>query len=458
MRTLSLPSILLSLALVACSSGSSNSNAGVAPDDQAAVLVVVETRAGSDALVQFQLAGATLEGPAGDQTPNLLPESTILTVGDPTGEPSGLRLRAAPTGEYTALHLVFVPGSGIAIAPDGSSQAVAGPTDLRIPITSGLQHNQQNGSWLVIGHDSIPLSNPALPLTWNPVMTGRLDGASIQLRELRFPIANANSVAATATTVGNASLEVDCSAACVYEDDSGQPYPSRSAFLTDLSLDDDLSADGDLRRDGRLETTRLRRSRRSDQPRLIGSILAIDAATSSFTMQVVATRSNGNQVQLATPETAIIRAGNAIIEAASSTTTSFSSLAAGQMVKVKWFNRSLSAGTPEYTAREVELLNSSNTSIQPEWEARVQSIGLNNQVIVIVPRSNDPIIIHGVSVPQAEVVVSNTTSIERRQNQGGTDFPITLAEIQAGVDRIWIRGTAIGSAMIAATRIRVRQD
>ena len=85
MRTLSLPSILLSLALVACSSGSSNSNAGVAPDDQAAVLVVVETRAGSDALVQFQLAGATLEGPAGDQTPNLLPESTILTVGDPTG-------------------------------------------------------------------------------------------------------------------------------------------------------------------------------------------------------------------------------------------------------------------------------------------------------------------------------------------------------------------------------------
>tara|TARA_R110002111_G_scaffold105295_3_gene163284 strand:- start:496 stop:1899 length:1404 start_codon:yes stop_codon:yes gene_type:complete len=467
MRKLSLPGVLISLSLAACSGGSSTSNASAAPNALAEVLVVVETRAGSDALVQFQLAGATLEGPAGQQTDNLLPASTVLTVGDPTGEPFGLRLNPTPSGNYIALHLILVPDSGIVISPDGTSQSVTSPIDVRIPISEGLQHDQQSASWLVVGHDSAPLSSVLLggqpgSLIWTPTMTGRLDGANVQLGELRFPVSNQNAIAATAATIGDATIELGTSPACIFEDETATPYASQAAFVAALSIDDDLVATGDLHRNGRIEATRIRRSSGSNEVRLIGTILSIDAATSSFTMQVMATRQNGNQVQLATPETAIIRAANAIIELSSSTQASFATLMAGQSVKVKWLSKSLSQspsnGTPQYIAREVELLSGSNTAIHPEWEARVQSVDLANQVIVVVPRNNDLILINGVSVNQAEVLVSNTTMIERRENQGGSNSSITLAQIQPGTDRIWIRGTVVGSALISATRVRVRED
>ncbi len=458
MRTFSTLSLSLMLSIAACSGGSSTTLSNAVPIDRGAVLVVVETRAGSDAFVQFQLAGATLEDAAGTQTANLLPESTMLTVGDATGEPAGLRLNPAPAGDYAALVLVLVPNSGIAIAPDGSSQAVTSPVDVRVPIAGGLQHDPQSASWLVIAHDAVPLSGPPGALSWNPSMSGRLDGASLRLDELRFPVVNQNLLAATATTIGNASVDLACSSTCIYEDEGGIAYASRAAFLTSLSIDDDLLVDGDLRRDGRMDATRIRRTSRNDQPRLVGNILSIDAATNSFEMLVVATRRNGNQVYLVTPELAVIRAQNAIIEAANSSTTNFSSLMVAQLVKVKWWAKSTSNGVPEYIAREVELLGSSNTQIHPEWEALVQSVDVTNQVIVIVPRNNDPIVIQGVSVPQAEVLVSNTTSFERRENHGGSNFAITLAQIQPGTDRIWIRGTVVGPTVIEATRVRVRED
>lgn len=458
MRTFSISGILISLSLAACGGGSGNSNATATPNAPAAVLVVVDTRASSNNLVQFQLAGATLEGSAGQQTANLLPASTLLTVGDPTGEPFGLRLDSTPSGNYTALHLILVPDSGIVIAPDGTSEPVASAIDIRIPIAEGLQHDQQSPSWLVVGHDSVPLSGPPGSLVWAPTLKGRVDGSNVQLRELRLPVANQSSIAATAATIGDATVELGASPTCIFENETGIPYASQAAFVAELSIEDDLIAEGDLRRNGRMEATRIRRSSRNNQPRLIGTILSVDASTTSFTMQVVATRQNGNQVQLATPETAIIRAANAIIEESSNQPTNFATLMVGQVVKVKWLSKSLNNGTPEYIAREVELLSGSNTMIHPEWEARVQSVDLVNQVIVIVPRNNDPILINGVSVAQAEVLVSNTTTIERRGNQGAANTWITLAQIQPGTDRIWIRGSVVGSAMIAATRVRVRED
>lgn len=458
MQTRFLSGILVTLSLAACSGGSSSSNATAAPDNPAEVVVLVETRAGSDDLVQFQLAGATLEDRTGAQTVNLLAASTMVTVGDPTGEPYGLRLNAPPSGDYAALHLVLVPNSGIVIAPDGTSQAVTSPVDVRIPIADGLQHSQQSASWLVVGHDTAPLSGAPDALTWNPTMTARRDGAIVQLAELRFPVKGEDSIAATAASVDLATIELAASPSCIFENESGLAYSSQAAFLAALSMDDDLIVGGDLRRSGRIEANRMRRSSGSDQARLIGTILTTDAATASFTMEIVATRQNGDQVQLATPETATIRTTSAIIEDSSRTPTNFASLISGQMVKVKWFSKSVTNGTAEYTAREVELLSSNNTSIQPEWEAMVQSVDLVNQVIVIVPRNDDLIWINGTSVSQADVLVSNNTTIERRANQGGANSLINLDQIQPNTDRIWIRGSVVGTALIAATRLRVRTD
>ncbi|MFT4511331.1 MAG: hypothetical protein ACI91B_000006 [Planctomycetota bacterium] len=459
MRTLPTLATLLSLLLAACGSGGSNNSTNNTTTNQpSSVIVVIETRAGSEDFVQIQLAGATLEDATGRLTGNLVAESRLITVGDPTGEPSGLRLGPAPSGSYTALHLVMVPNSGLAVAPDGSSQPVANPIDVRIPITDGLQHTAGAPSWLVVGHDTIPLGGQPMALSWNPTMTARLDGANLRLSELAFPVVNGGVIAATATTVDNASVELACSSSCIYEDSNATAYASQAEFFANLSIDDDLVADGDLRRSGRIEATRLRRRSRSNQPRLIGSIQSIDASTNSFEMLVVARRQNGNQTTLAIPEAAVIRAQSAKIEESSGTLTTFASLTIGQIVKVKWLSQSANNGVAEYVAQEVEISSSNSSSIQPEWEARVLSVDTANQVIVIVPRNNDPIVIQGVSVPQAEVLINSATLIERRQNQGGGRTTITLAEIQPGTDRIWIRGTAVGATIIEATRVRVRED
>ncbi|MGK0518783.1 MAG: hypothetical protein ACJAUC_001476 [Planctomycetota bacterium] len=460
MRTLPILTALLSLLLAACGGGggSNNPTNNTTANEPSSVIVVIETQAGSEDFVQMHLAGASLEDAAGGLTDNLVAASRIITVGDPTGEPSGLRLGPAASGSYVALHLVMVPNSGIAIAPNGNSQPVANPIDVRIPITGGLQHTALAASWLVIGHDTIPLAGPPSARSWNPTMTARLDGSNLRLSELVFPVVNAGLLAATATTVDNASVELACSSSCIYEDATGTVYASQAEFFANLSIDDDLVADGDLRRSGRIEATRLRRSSRSDQPRLIGSVLSIDPSTNSFEMLVVATRQNGNQTTLATPETAVIRAQGARVEASSGTLTTFTSLTVGQFVKVKWLSQSANNGVTEYVAQEVEISSSNNISIQPEWEARVLSVDPANQVIVIAPRNNDPIVIQGASVAQAAVLITSTTLIERRQNQGGGSTIITLAEVQPGTDRIWIRGTAIGATTIEATRVRVRED
>lgn len=450
--------MLLCLFLTACSGGSDNRNATVATSDAGTLHVVVETAAGSDRFVQFQLAGVTLEGLAGAATDNLLPSTRMLTVGDPTGEPVSLSLPATPPGEYAALRLVLVPGSGYAIAPDGTQQTVVGPIQVRIPIAGGLRHGLTSPKWLVVGHDAEPLTEAQGITTWEPVMSGRLDGANVRLTELMFPVVSGASVTATATAFDNASVELEASPACTYTNESGQSYATGAGFLQALSIDDELVCEGDLYRDGRVLMTSIRRSQGSDQPRLIGTVLSLDPATDSFEMEVLATRRRGVQINLAVPETARIRAENAFFENELGAATTFASLQVGNFVKVKWLTRDTTGAIPTYLAREVELLGNSNSQLHPEWEGRVQSVDLANQVIVIVPRNNDPILIQGVAVPQAEVLVSSTTPIERRGNNGENNSSITLSQVQPLTDRIWVRGTVSGPALIEATRVRVRQD
>lgn len=466
MRTLSkglalrdLLALPLALLLAACSGGSGSTGAGQpSPTTAGSVVVVVDTRASSDQYVQVQVAAAALESESGAVTDNLLPESIMLTVGDPAGEPAGLRLAQVPTGSYRAIRLLLVPDSATALALDGTTSPVGNPVDLRIPITEDLQHSAQLASWLIIGHDTPPLSDQGSTLQWNPVMSARLDGTSVQMRELALPVVQGTQLMATASALEDASLELDGAPDCIYEDEDGTPFSSQQAFFQSLSLDDTLVAHGDLRRDGSLAASRIRRSGRSDRPRLLGTILNIDPVTETFEMRIVATRRSGNQTTLPVPEIATIRAQTARIEASDGLPTTFAALVVDQLVKVKWLSRSTASGQIEYVAEEVEISSIHNSAIEPEWEARVLSVDPATQTIVIVPRNNEPIIIQGASVPQADVLVDGSTVIERKSNQGGGSFPISLSEIQPGTDRIWVRGIAVAATIIEANRIRVRED
>jgi hypothetical protein len=65
-------------------------------------------------------------------------------------------------------------------------------------------------------------------------------------------------------------------------------------------------------------------------------------------------------------------------------------------------------------------------------------------------------------VAEAIVLVGPETSIERKGPNGGPNQvetgPITLAEVQPGVDRIWWRGEVVGPATVAGDRVRVREE
>ena len=173
--------VAVSILLAGCSgSGGDVSTSSVATSDAGSLTVIVDTRADEDAWVQFQVAGVTLERADGLQTANLLRESQILTVGDPSGEPAGLRFAWAPVGRYEAMHLMLVPGSGVALDAAGNSLMVTSPLDIRIPITDGFEHSPTSASWLLVGHDVAPLTILGAAATWFPRMSARLEGAQVQ--------------------------------------------------------------------------------------------------------------------------------------------------------------------------------------------------------------------------------------------------------------------------------------
>ena len=73
------------LYLASCSGSSGGSAASSAPNTTGAVLVVVDTATGSDAMVQFQVEAAVLEYVDGSTTPNLLGNPHLVTLADPSG-------------------------------------------------------------------------------------------------------------------------------------------------------------------------------------------------------------------------------------------------------------------------------------------------------------------------------------------------------------------------------------
>ena len=105
--------LLLLFASTSCGGGGGAPAAGAAVTGR--VMVIVDTRAGDEALVQFEVAGATLERADGTQTNNLLAAPAVVTFGDPSAAPAGLPLGQAPAGDYVGMHLVLTPSTGVAV-------------------------------------------------------------------------------------------------------------------------------------------------------------------------------------------------------------------------------------------------------------------------------------------------------------------------------------------------------
>ncbi|MFT4513931.1 MAG: hypothetical protein ACI89X_002366 [Planctomycetota bacterium] len=450
-----LPVLLL---LAACGSGSGGGAAtSTAASEPGSVTVLLDTRAGSDSWVQFQLAGATLEGPGGLQTDNLLREARILTVADPSGEVTGLRLRVAPTANYEALHLVFVPGTGVGRDAAGDSFTVTGPIDVRVPIMDGLQHDATTASWLVIGYDNAALTIQGTNATWSPEMSGRPDGTEVTLDPLAYPVVRGRELTVTATMADDSVLTIRESMQSGYRNEEGIAYPTREAFLDELTLDDDVCVLGRITRKGHLDADTICRKPRYAQSRFIGRVLEIGANGDRFRFRVQAVNPRGAGPLLEAPVEVWIVTSGARIEASNGNSLAFAELAVGRLVKVKW--RSFEVGPGGmliYSATSVEVPGGDSARPHPQWQARVTSVDVANHSFVIEPRNGKPIRIGGESVTQATVLVGANTKIERRA-PGGRQM-ISLSQIQPAIDRVWIRGRATGPATIEASRVRVREE
>jgi hypothetical protein len=450
------------LLLCSCSGDGSPSTPSVNPANERGTLsVIIDTRSGDDAWVQFQLAGAMLEYPGGLRTENLLKEARILTVGDPSGESIGFDLGVAPTAEYSALHLIFTPGTGIVREASGVTRSVTGPTDVRVPIADGLLHERSSVTWLVIGHDAAPLDLQGTVSAWNPQMSARPDQAEVSLGGLAYPQVQATELLATATTVENSVISIDESGQCIYRDEDGTQLPSQSTFYGAVTVQDDLSVRGYLSRRGHLDAIELSRKPSYDEPRLIGRILSIDENNRRFEMRVQAVNQRGSGILLEAMRDVWIDALNARIEAPNNENLIFSILSLDQLVKIKWSSVSLGStnGLDTYQATDVVVPGPNSNQYQAQWQGVVASIDLVTSTLVIEPRQSNPIRVNGQIVSQATVQVDSGTTLERRPSSiNGSREVITLSDIIPGSDRTWVSGIPTGTATIQATRVRVRDE
>lgn len=459
MRTLLRLVLPAATVLAACSGGSGSSADQRTAAEPGSVMVVLDTRAGDDTLVQFQVGAAALEDATGAVTPNVLREPDVVTFDDPTGEPSGLRLDRVPSGDYRALHLILVPGSGMALAGDGTVRPIGGPADLRIEIASGLTHSALASSWLVVGHDTAPLAGSTAAPVWAPSLSARVGGDAVGFDELSLPVVNGAGVMTSAPAVGDGRLQLDASAGCAYEDPDGQPYPDRAAFERDLDRSDELSADGMLTADGTIRCDRLRRAPRNDRVRLIGRVTSLDGMPGRFKFHIQATTRRSHRVILEIPEEIVVVIGqHARIETPSGRPLTTADIQVGRLAKLEWITRSQVPGAlAEYEVCRIVLPGAAHAEMHPQWQGRVQSVDLTNETLVVVAREEHVLRVNGVAVPQLDVQVVAATEIERKPERGGP-VPIRLADIVPGEDRIWLRGEVIGSQSVEARRIRVRGD
>jgi len=447
--------------LYGCSGGGGGQSVGVDSSAPGSVGVVLDTRTGTDGLVQFVVVGATLERADGTTTRNLVPSAVEVTFADPSGEVSGLRLQDVPTGSYQRLLLALAPGSGSLLGRDGVVRPIDAGVLLAIPIADGLQHVASAASWLAVGHNQAPMVPSGGAWRFEPNLSGRAEGSEHELAGLVPVVVLGTTVEARLPAAGGGVLALEFAPGCTFGDDDANSFASAAAFVNGLGSDDELRACGTLDRAGSLRVTHARRGRGNDGPRLLGRIVELRPATMSFVLRVQAEVRRGDRLLRNPPVDMLVDATLARLHRPNAQVQlAFADLAVDDLVKVKWTSRTPATATELelVVAREIEVPGSSGVPLAPEWEGRVQSVDLAGNRIVVVPRNDDPIFVNGVSVASVDVVVDAGTTLERRERRGGGRATIQLGDIVPGEDRVWWRGTVTGPAEVSATWVRVREE
>ncbi len=452
--TLRLAALLLALfASVSCGGGGGPT--ATSATGAGRVMLIVDTRAGDEALVQFEVAGVTLERVDGTTTDTLLAEPAVVTFGDPSAAPCGLPLELAPAGDYVALHLVLTPSTGVAVTAAATLSALAAPLSVRAPFDERIAHRAGQDTWVVVAHTREALRSVGGAVAWAPELVGRASGERVDLQGLTAPVVREDALYLTA--FGDRPVRCLQSVETEYFDLGGVQV-DREAFVDGLVPEDELCVRGAIRRDGTLDLRRIERCRRQVRPRLIGHVQSVNAADETLVLRVQAANGPFGAVLLQTPEDVVVRASAASLERPNGAGISFGAVTAGRLAKVRWSSRETGLpGLDEYVAEQVVVPAQGHGAPLQQWVGDVDSVDVTAGVLVLSAREG-AFSIQGQSVTEVDVVVDAATYIERRARRGAGRLAIPLSEVQPGTDRAWVRGDVLGPATIHATWIRVREQ
>ncbi len=443
--------LLLLVASTSCGGGGGAPAAGAAATGR--VMVIVDTRAGDEALVQFEVAGATLERADGTQTSNLLAAPAVVTFGDPSAAPAGLPLGQAPAGDYVGMHLVLTPSTGVAVTAWTTLLALPAPLSVRVPFEERIEHTTSRDTWVVAAHRREALLMTSSQVSWQPELIGRASGEQVELEGLTAPVLREGALYLTA--FGDRTVRCSEGTETVYVD-AGGAHVDREAFVDGLVPEDEFCVRGAIRRDGTLDLRRIARCGRQVRPRLIGHVQSVDVVEQTLVLRVQAANGPFGAVLLQTPDDILVRASAAALERPNGAGITLSAVTAGRLAKVRWSSRELGLpGLDEYVAEQVVVPAAGHGLPLQQWVGDVASVDLAQGVLVLEAREG-AYMIQGQSVTSVEVLVDAATYIERRARRGGGSAPIPLAEVQPGVDRAWVRGEVNGAAKIDAAWLRVR--
>ncbi|MCA8967639.1 MAG: hypothetical protein KDC48_22350, partial [Planctomycetes bacterium] len=311
----------------------------------------------------------------------------------------------------------------------------------------------------LVGHDAVPVVVGSGALQWNPEMSARGDAAAVALAGLTSPVATSSGITVSAPALGSAPLFLEFDDDSEFESEHGSPYADQDSFLADAVPDQQIQVDGELCRDGRVHVGRVRHCVGNDEPRLIGRVQSIDGVHQEFELRVQAINQHGQHDILDEHEDVIVRAAAAIVRRPNGDPLAFGALCEGMLAKVRWGARwTDDNGREVFVATDVEVPGNGSGELHPQWRGRVDAVDLVASTFVIVPYGDHAIVIDGQQVAQATVVVGEDTEFELDDDHHGSGDGHGLADLQVGVDRVWVRGVVDADGRIVAERVLVLEQ
>ncbi len=410
--------------LWSCSGGGS-SGGSASPAPVAVAQIVFDTAAGSAARVTARLDGVAFERADGSMAGRLMDSPAAVLLADPDGEFCSVSVANLPTDIYTAVHLVFAPGSVRAHHADGhESQLRLAASNLRVAFEVPTQFPTRERDIVRIGNrgdafdgtggSSATPIDPGFdggPSSGVPVRYARLEVLSIDAQSRR--------ITAELSTSGHPTVAAEFADGAILIHDDVQ-----------LAVDDFLAAlqigsivqivDGELVTDAanqRKLTVFVAVDLGIEDPHgngrkseVHGCISAIDAASEHLTLGLYRVDKGVENLPDPLPGTLDVDAGSARIKwvprhGRHPGHLPFSALTVGMSVEVEWLGP---AGNGVVPAMKVDIREASSAPLR-SFAGDVSAIdGTSNQLTLGL---DSPIEVGGTSYTSADVRLTNDTIV-----------------------------------------------